>query len=198
VSEKEERAQDKPKTFWEEKGFSSVEEMYAALNEDKAVADARARALEGSMGVPKPPVRPKFDKEAYENDPEGYTAKYEKALERYEEDLKTAPTVANKAALNAAVAGVLERSKQRGLDSDIVHATMKSMVANDPSMAGRLNSPSGIEELGNLAMEKLKAQMAPPPAPKEEHEVDEDEDELMGKGVPPEHKDSPGRSSQEA
>jgi hypothetical protein len=206
VSEEEKEAQDKP--IWEQKGYPSAEAMYEELMADNKGEKARADSLQEELGTANVPVFPTFNKDKYEADPEGYLETHQRELAKYQEAIKDGPKKASAATLKAEVNSVLARAGEKGYDKAVIHALMRSMVQADPTLGDKLQSQEGIRELGNLAMEKLKAQTAPPPVDDPlDDDLDDDlldddeagqEDRNMPDRVPAEHRDRRGRSSQGA
>jgi hypothetical protein len=191
VTVEDKEAQDKP--LWEQQGYSSADEAFNAMMDANVAEKARADALEKELGTPKAPEFPVFDKDAYENDPVGYVEQHQSELERYKEATKDGPAKISKSVLNATLQSVLALATQKGYDEDVVQGTIRSMVRRDSSLAGKLETPDGLRELGKLAMEKLKAQI-PKPVVNKGDEDDTEDDEMADK-VPTEHRDRPGRSS---
>ena len=200
MSEEVKEAQDKP--LWEQQGYTSVEEMYADLQEQNAdlrgkgaAERARADSLEKELGSASVPTVPTFDQKAYEEDPQGYLEKHQKDLETYRVASEEGPKKVTKATLNATANSVLAEAVEKGYDKIMVQSVMRSMVSQEPEKGNLLNSPDGIRELGKQAMEKLKAQMKPLHTPTGGDEGDELEENEVAKEVPNEHRDRPGRSS---
>jgi len=190
VSVEDKEAQDKP--LWEQQGYSSADEAFNAMMDANVAEKARADALEQELGTPNVPEFPTFDKDAYEKDPESYSKQHQSDLERYREATKDGPVKVSKSVLNATLQSVLALANQRGYDEDVVQGTIRSMVRRDTSLAAKLETPEGLRELGDKAMEKLKAQAPTPVVDDSEGELEDDE---MADKVPTEHRDRPGRSS---
>lgn len=192
MSNGEKEAQDKP--LWEQKGYESEEALYAEIMGDAAAEKARADSLEAVVSTTPTPTYPEFDKAAFDEKPEEYSAAYKKKLDTYESTVKGGPAKATAVILEATLNSELARAEEKGYDKDVVQGIIRSMVKGDPALRAKLDSPTGLKELTTKAMEKLKAHTPSPPTNEGNGEED-DEDKPMVDGVPPEHKDKPGRSS---
>lgn len=195
MSQEEKEAQDKP--LWEEQGYDSVDDMYAAMSEDLDAQKARADSLETVIVTAPTPTYPAFDSVAYAENPEEYAASHKKALDSYEAAVKAGPQKASAAILEATLNSELARASKKGYDSDVVQGIIRSMVKGEPSLAEKLNSVEGLKELAGKAVEKLKAH-TPSPLPEVDGEGEEDDEDKRMAHVPTEHKDRPGQSSARA
>jgi len=180
LSLEQEERENESNPLWKEKGFDSLEEYVAHLEGETETARSRATLAEKALQATAvgPGQGPVFDRAAYDEDPDGYSAKFNLALQDFM--TKAQKPAYSQAVLNAAIESILLQGEKRNINRHVLYGTMQSIIASDVSKQNMAETPDGVRELGRLALENFETV--------EKKKLKDDE-------VPAEHKQPKGSPS---
>lgn len=149
-----EEKENQPDPLWKTRGFDSLDAFVA--NMDGALASEKAaRSVAEQALTVKPVVQsPQFDRTKYDEDPEGYSEKFNKEVQGYLDSSK-APQYPQ-TVLDAAVEGVMVEGEKREINRHVLYGTIRSLVMADPSKKHMTTTPEGLRELGRQALDQFE------------------------------------------
>ena len=158
-----------PEPIWKKQGFTSADEAIADALGHKAAAEVKARGLQEDLAkVPKPMPPAPILKPEDADDPAAVAAYQQEVVNWQVEVMKvaSAPSQPSPHDNTAAIEKALVAGEFLGVDRHVLRGTIESM-SYAPEYAALATTPEGLEQLGKLAMKKLKPEETPAPDPPE-------------------------------
>lgn len=158
--EKEKQDDTPPPPVWEQKGFASLEDLIKHLEEEKESATSRAATAEEALIGQRPEVKkPTFNQAEYDEDPEGYSKKFNKEVEEFLTK-STEPVSYPERVLNSAVEEILSKGDEKGYSRHVLYGTLQSIAKGSTENQMLVRTPDGIRTLGAQALKEMENMVA--------------------------------------